>query len=305
MPAERRYGMDHTHYPWSPINGRTRLEWPEQARVALCVIVSLEHTEWLPPEGSVQAAPHAAGMIRRPYPDYSRLTHREYGHRVGIFRLLEVLEKHGIPPTIAIDALTAEHYPYLVEHCRQRDCEFIAHGIAATRLVSGEMSAADEQRYIQTALDTIGKATGERPSGWMGPEYGESERTPQLLSQAGVRYVCDWANDEQPYRMTTAEGELFDLPMMLELDDVHALWERRVRTPRYGQLLQEGFERLYADGSQNGRLLVIHLHPWLMGQPFRIRYLDEALQAIMRRQGVWAARGREIIDWYCHQQAGR
>ena len=75
---------------------------------------------------------------------------------------------------------------------------------------------------------------------------------------------------------------------MLELDDVHALWERRVRTPRYGQLLQAGFERLYADGSQNGRLLVIHLHPWLMGQPFRIRYLDEALQVIMRRQGVWA-----------------
>jgi peptidoglycan/xylan/chitin deacetylase (PgdA/CDA1 family) len=303
MPAERRYGMDHPHYPWSPMHSRDRLAWPGQARVALCVIVSLEHTEWMPPEGSVQAAPHAAGMIGRPYPDYARLTHREYGHRVGIFRLLEVLEKHGIAPTIAIDALTAKHYPYLVAHCRQRGCEFIAHGVAATRLVSSGMSAPEEQRYIQTALDTIGEATGDPPIGWLGPEYGESERTPSLLAQAGVRYVCDWVNDEQPYRMTTPEGELFALPIMLELDDVHALWERRVKTPRYGQLLQEGFERLYADGAQNGRLLVIHVHPWLMGQPFRIRYLDEALGAMVRRQGVWAARGREIIDWYGQQQA--
>ncbi len=241
-------------------------------------------------------------MIRRPYPDYSRLTHREYGHRVGIFRILEVLQKYGITPTIAIDALTAEHYPYLVQHCRQLGSEFIAHGVAATRMISNDMSVQDEQGYIQTALDTIANATGERPTGWLGPEYGESSRTPSLLAQAGVRYVCDWVNDEQPYRMTTPVGELFALPMMLELDDVHALWERRVRTPRYGQLLQEGFDRLYTDGAQSGRLLVIHLHPWLMGQPFRIRYLDEALQAMMRRQGVWTARGHEVIDWYRRHQ---
>lgn len=302
MPAQRRYGMDHPHYSWSPMSGRVRLAWPGQARVALCVMISLEHTEWLPPEGSIQAASQAAGMIPRPYPDYARLTHREYGHRVGIFRLLDVLEKHGIAPTIAMDALTAEHYPYLVEHCRQRGSEFIAHGVAATRLVSSAMSAPDEQRYIQSALDAIAKATGERPNGWLGPEYGESERTPSLLAQAGVHYVCDWVNDEQPYRMSASQGDLFALPIMLELDDAHALWERRMTTPRYSRLLQEGFERLYADGRQNGRLLVIHVHPWLMGQPFRIRYLDEALEAIMRRQGVWAARGREIIDWYRQQQ---
>ena len=106
MPAERSYGMDHSHYRWSPIRDRARLVWPGGARVALCVIISLEHTEWQPPEDSAQASPQAAGMIPRPYPDYSRLTHREYGHRVGIFRLLDVLEKHGVAPTIAIDALT-------------------------------------------------------------------------------------------------------------------------------------------------------------------------------------------------------
>jgi peptidoglycan/xylan/chitin deacetylase (PgdA/CDA1 family) len=303
MPAERRHGMDHPHYAWSPIIRRGRLEWPRQARVALCVIVSLAHTEWQPPENAVQATSHAAGMVPRPYPDYSRLTHREYGHRVGIFRLLDVLDKHGITPTIAMDALTAEHYPYLVRHCLQRGCEFIAHGVAATRMVTSKMSEPEERDYIHTAIDTLARATGGNPPvGWLGPEYGESSRTPQLLARAGIQYVCDWVNDEQPYRMTTPEGELFALPMLLELDDAHALWERRVRTPRYGQLLQEGFARLYTDGARSGRLLVLHLHPWLMGQPFRIRYLDEALGAMCRRQGVWAAQGQAIIDWYRQHQ---
>ncbi len=164
------------------------------------------------------------------------------------------------------------------------------------------MSPQDEQDYIRTTLDTIASAVGgQRPIGWLGPDYGESSQTPQLLAEAGIRYVGDWVNDEQPYRMTTPAGALFALPLMLELDEAHALWERRVRTPRYGQLLQEGFERLYTDGAQSGRLLVIHLHPWLMGQPFRIRYLDEALQVMRRRQGVWAAHGGAIIEWYGQQ----
>jgi peptidoglycan/xylan/chitin deacetylase (PgdA/CDA1 family) len=290
--------MDHEHYVWSPLPTRSVLRWPEEARVALCVIVSLEHTEWLPPDDATQAAPHAAGMIRRPYPDYSRLTHREYGHRVGIFRILDVLRKHGIPPTIAMDALTAEHYPYLVQHCQERGCEIMAHGVAATRMITSTMSEHDERAYIQTAVTALTQATGQPPQGWLGPEYGESARTPQLLAEAGIRYVCDWVNDEQPYRMQTPGSQLFALPMMLELDDVHALWERRVRTHRYGPLLQESFERLYLDGADNGRLLVLHVHPWLMGQPFRIRYLDEALGVMMQRQGVWAAHGSAIIDWF-------
>jgi allantoinase len=160
------------------------------------------------------------------------------------------------------------------------------------------MSEQDERDYIQTSIQALKRATGQAPAGWLGPEYGESARTPQLLAQAGIRYVCDWTNDEQPYRMKTAEGELFALPIMLELDDLHAMGERRVPVTRYADMLREGFERLYRDGARNGRLLVLHLHPWLSGQPFRIRYLDGALGAMLRRQGVWAAHGAAIIDWY-------
>jgi hypothetical protein len=119
-----------------------------------------------------------------------------------------------------------------------------------------------------------------------------------LLAQAGIQYVCDWVNDEQPYRLTTPQGELFALPILLELDDVHAMWERRVPVDRYATLLTDSFDILYRDGAKNGRVLVLHLHPWLIGQPFRIGFLDQALGAIMRHQGVWAASGATIIDWY-------
>ncbi|MDQ3828300.1 MAG: polysaccharide deacetylase, partial [Candidatus Tectomicrobia bacterium] len=165
-------------------------------------------------------------------------------------------------------------------------------------MISSKMSEQDERDYIQTSIQALKRATGQAPAGWLGPEYGESARTPQLLAQAGLRYVCDWANDEQPYRMKTAQGELFALPIMLELDDLHAMGDRRVPVTRYADMLREGFERLYRDGARNGRLLVLHLHPWLSGQPFRIRYLDGALGTMLRRQGVWAAHGAAIIDWY-------
>jgi allantoinase len=298
MPAERRFGMDHEHYDWSPLSTRGRLRWPEGARLAFCVLVNLEHTEWQPPAGSVQVIAPVGGTKPRPFPDYTRLSHQEYGHRVGIFRLLDVLEKHGLKATVAMDALTAEHYPYLVRHCLGRGCEIIGHGIAASQVISSKMSAADERAYIQTAVETLKRATGQAPRGWLGPQYGESPRTPQLLAEAGMRYVCDWANDEQPYRMNTAAGELCALPIMLELDDLHALGERAVPITRYAELLQESFDTLYRDGAQSGRLLVLHMHPWLIGQPFRIRYLDAALGVMMRHQEVWPAHGSTIIDWY-------
>ena len=296
-PAQRRVGMDHEHYDWSVLSSRGILRWPEGARVALCVIVNLGHMEWSPPEGSYSSAFNGP-LGRRGLPDYSGRSHREYGHRVGIFRVLDVLERHHIKPTIAMDVLTAENYPYLVDHCQKRGCEIIAHGVATTQMITGRMSEQEERDYIKKSVDALTRATGSAPQGWLGAEYGESDRTPQLLAEAGLSYVCDWPNDEQPYRMTTSQGELYSLPVMLELDDVNALAERHVEIQRYGQLLKESFDNVYLDGARNGRSLVLNLHPWLIGQPFRIGYLDDALGHMMAHQGVWAASGSEIIDWY-------
>ena len=298
MPAQRRFGMDHQHYDWSPLSTRGILRWPGNARLALSVVVALEHMEWMPPEGSFQAANLAGGSAARPFPDYARISHREYGHRVGIYRVLDVLERHGIRPTIAMDALTASNYPYLVRHCLDRGCEIIGHGISVSRMITGNMSEQEERDYIGESLHALTQATGEAPVGWLGPEYGESERTPSLLGEAGIRYLCDWANDEQPYPLKVPVGNLFALPVMLELDDVVAMAHRKVTIDRYAAMLRESFDEMYNDGKENGRALVLSLHPWLIGQPFRIGVLDEALGHMMRRQGVWAASGAEVVDWY-------
>ena len=114
MPAERKLGMDHDHHDWSPISTRATLRWPDDARIALCVIVNLEKMEWSVPEGSYEAADLAGGQGPMATPDFARVTHREYGHRVCIFSVLDTLEANGIKATIAMDALTAENYPYLV-----------------------------------------------------------------------------------------------------------------------------------------------------------------------------------------------
>jgi peptidoglycan/xylan/chitin deacetylase (PgdA/CDA1 family) len=312
MPVERDYvfpelraGMDHNHYDWSPLNAtRAVLRWPENARVALCVIVTLEHMEWSRPPDSYQVPNIAGGYGQSPFPDVTAWSHREYGHRVGIFRVLQVLDKYGIKPTIAMDALTAENYPFLVRHCLERGDEIIGHGISVNRMITSRMSEQEERDYIQTSLQALTRATGKTPVGWLGPESGESTRTPQLLAELGLRYVCDWVNDEQPYLLKVPQGELYALPIALPVDDINALWDRRIDIDRYREMIKETFDTLYDEGATNGRLLVLHLHPWLIGQPFRIGCLDAALGHIMQRQDVWAATGSEIIDWYRSNRPG-
>ena len=301
MPAQRTFGMDHPHHEWSPIISRPALQWPNDARVALCVVLVLEHMEWQAPEGSFVVSSLAGGSAPRAFPDYARLSHREYGHRVGIFRLLDTLAKHGITPTIAMDAITAENYPFLVRHCLDRGCEIIGHGVSVSRMISGNMSEDEEREYIRTSIDAVAQATGQAPQGWLGPEYGESERTPQLLAEAGLRYVCDWANDEQPFPMTAGNNPFFALPLLYELDDVASMAQRKVTVADYQRRLTESFDVLHADGATHGRLMALNWHPWMVGQPFRIGAADDALAYMMAQGDVWPATGSEIIDWYQSQ----
>ena len=294
MPGQRGFGMDHDHYEWSPLVERKPLIWPNGARMAVCVVVSLERMEWSPRPGAFQTAT----LYNRPLPDYRGYSHREYGHRVGIFRVLDVLQKHGIAPTVAMDALTARHYPYLVEHCLKRGCEIIGHGIAISRVINSRMSEAEERDYIRASIDALTEATAAPPKGWLSPDYGESDRTPAILAEAGIEYVCDWANDEQPYPMTTPKGSLVSLPLLLDLNDSFALAERGFPVHEYAGMIKDASDTVHADSEETGRLFALNVHPWIMGQPFRIGYLDRALGHVMGKPGVWAASGSEIVQHY-------
>jgi peptidoglycan/xylan/chitin deacetylase (PgdA/CDA1 family) len=290
--------MDNPYYDRSPLPARPVLRWPDGARVALCVIVSLEHVELAPPPGTITSP---SAVYGGPWPriwDSAEVSHHEYGNRVGVFRVMELLQRFSLPATIALDAALVQVAPRLVEYLVERDCEFAGHGIAASRLISEEMPEADERDLIATSLDVLEAATGARPAGWLGADYGESTRTVRLLAEAGVRYVCDWPNDEQPYPMKVPAGHIVSLPVAVELDEVFTHRGRFIPTPRWADMVTDAFDRLYRDGEATGRLLVLNLHPWVIGQPFRIRELERALGHIAGHAGVWSAKGAEIVDWY-------
>ena len=295
MPAERSLGMDHAHYPYSPLPTRPALTWPSGKSLAIGALVLLEHYEWDPPADAYSLRNSSGGLIKLPAPDYVQLTHREYGHRVGVFRLLDTLERYGIPVTVAVDKLTAVHYPWLIDHLNQRGCELIGHGVAASQLITSKLSQEEEAEIIFDCLDTLEKLSGSRPSGWFSPEGVESSRTPELLAAAGVNYVCDWPNDEQPYKMTTPVGDLVSLPLFLEVDDEFALWHRRASLASWEGMIVAAATRLHMDGQTSARHMMLTLRPWLTGQPFRIRTLDRALRQVTQLDAVWAAHGSDIV----------
>ena len=202
MPAERKPGYDMPYYDWSPLPTRPPLKWPNNARVALCVILSMDHYQWKPtndfmnggmpgsqPEWAYKAPESPGGVSGggRPFPDVIGFSVREYGPRVGIFRVLKILDKYGITPTIAIDALTAENYPYVVRILKERGCEFMAHGVAVNQLLTSKMTPDQEREYIRHSVDSVAKATGTTPRGWMGAEFGESAETAAILADEGVK----------------------------------------------------------------------------------------------------------------------
>ncbi len=286
-------GMDNPWYDYSPFPKRPPLAWPRNARVAFCVVLHLEYFELLPPDGAVKDS-RFVGEFGTFNPDFRTWTQREYGNRTGIFRVLDVLDRYQIKAGVAVNAMAAERYPFLIAQFRKRNYEFIAHGISANRMISSKMSEAEENAEIATSLAAIETAAGVRPKGWLGQDYGESQRTPGLLAEAGLDYVLDWPNDDQPYAMKT-DPPLVSMPNQPEWDDVQQLWLRRIPTPRYPDIVGDAFELLHNEG---GQVFSLSIHPWLMGMAHRIKYLDEALRRIERFGNIWQATPGEIAAHY-------
>ena len=296
----RRYGMDHDRYDWSMLPERRPVVWPGQARVALWVVPALE---WFPLNmGGLPFKP--PGAMQTAYPDLRHYTLRDYGNRVGIFRIMKALEKHGIRPSVAVNAAVALRYPALIKECTQRGWEIMANGLDMDHLHHGGLAADEEKKLIDTTLDVLRQASGQAVRGWLSPAKSESAATLDLLGAAGLDYVCDWVNDDMPYAMRTASGPIHAMPHPIDMDDYTILVQNHHTEDDFRDQLCDQFDVLYKESaSQGGRVMAISLHPWVIGQPYRMRALEEALAHIMRHQGVWAATGSEILDAWKAAQA--
>lgn len=275
-------GMDHALYPFRTLTEAPRFRWPDGARIAVTIIVMLDYWEVCPPEGA-RPDPRIRSPLGAFFPDWLTWSQREYGNRVGIFRLLAVLDEFGLTPSVALGAEAAQRYPELVDECVRRGACFLAHGTHATRRLGSHLSETEERTIIAQSREAVRAATGEAPEGWCGPDFNESERTPSLLAEAGFGYTTDWANDDRPFLLA---GRLLALPPQPEWNDLECMWLRRIAPATWAQGIAEGFEVLHQEG---GAVFNLTLHPWITGQAHRIRYLRDALGRILGRSGIWRA----------------
>lgn len=293
-----RPGYDHTWYPWSPLPSRRSVSWPEGARIAVSVVVHLGAAEWETGGTTRPQPPGGRGLA--PPPDYPRLSHREFGHRTGIFRLLDILGDLGISAASAVDVATAECYPALLDLLLPATSEVIAGGLSASRPLTSEMGEEEERDYIGQTLRRMEAAVGVRPQGWLGPEHSESHRTPRLLDDAGLLYVADWGNDELPYAMSGAGSRLWAFPLWWEMSDLSAMYTRLVPPAVWSASIRTAFDILHGEG---GRLLSLHLQPWISGQAFRASALEQALRHIRSTHGVWFASPAQVVH-HCRTGQG-
>ena len=289
----RRYGMDHERYDWSMLPQRAGVAWPGGARIALWVVPALE---WFPLDMKGQPF-KPPGAMQTAYPDFRHYTLRDYGNRVGIYRIMQALERHGIRATAAVNAAVAVRYPHLIQACRKRGWEIMAKGLDMDHLHHGGLSADEERQWIGQAMTILRQATGGAVRGWLSPAKSESFQTLDLLAEAGLDYVCDWVNDDMPYAMRTSHGPLHAMPHPIDIDDHTILVQNHHTEDDFRDALVDQFDLLYREATpDNGRVMAIALHPWVIGQPYRIGALEQALAHIMSHTGVWAATGSEILD---------
>jgi allantoinase len=290
-----RPGYDHGWFRWSALPDRPPIHWPGGASVAVSVVVDLGAVEWeLDGPGPV---PPVGGRGTGPYPDVPRMSHREFGHRVGIFRLAEMLADQAIPLAVATDVLTVEHYPSLVDRLRPQVGEWIASGLSASRPLSSLMASDEERHYIASTLQRLEHGLGMRPQGWLSPERSESFRTPGLLAAAGLAYVGDFGNDELPYRLESAAAPLWSFPMSWEHADVAAMFHRQLTPRAYATSILEAIDTLCSEaGRGGGRMLGLQLSPWLSGQAFRADALELVLRRLAQDPRIWPALPRDIMD---------
>jgi allantoinase len=280
--------MKNPRYDYSPIISREKIAWPDNGRIALWVAPNIEYFHFdMPIRGS--------GSNHKP--DVPGYTLRDYGSRVGVFRIMSVLDKFGIRASVLLNAEVCEHHPEIIAEGNKRNWEWLGHGL--TNSVSMLDYSADEERgIIHKVKETITASTGKEPKGWLGPGLGETFDTPDHLAAEGFEYVCDWGNDEQPTPMRVRTGRMVVVPYELGVNDIRVFNRENHTAEQYYRMVCDHFDTLYRDSVSGGRVLCLPLHPFVIGLPFRISYLEKALDYICSHDGVWRTTSGEIANWY-------
>jgi len=212
---------------------------------------------------------------------------------------MEVLDRYGVRATVALNSDICIHHPEIIEEGEKRRWEWMGHNQSNSRRLN-EVPAEEEPRIILDTLDTIARASGRRPVGWLGAGLQETWNTLDLLTDAGCEYVADWGpNDDQPYTMTLNEGRtIVSLPYSYDINDKQAFESAHMKPADFQDAICRQFDTLYREGAKSGRVMHIALHPYLTGLPYRIGALDAALEHICKHKKVWKATGAEIARHY-------
>ncbi len=276
-------------FPYSPVTRRPKSRWPNGARVALWLIPNIEFfalTDMIP----VSAG--GGGKV----PDVSGWASRDYGNRIGVFRMMEVMDRYNARGTVALNANLCEQHPEIIEECRKRQWEFMGHNETNTKRLN-EVPEGEDAAIVRRTVEKITKGTGAAPKGWLGSGLQETWNTLEQLVDNGVEYVADWVNDDQPYPMTLEDGRtIMSVPYSTEINDKPAYEKYHRTADEFFVMMRDQFDVLWREGEHQARVMAIALHPYITGVPHRIGALDRALAHICKHEGVWLATGAEIAS---------
>ncbi len=280
-------------YRYSPIVEREPLRWPDDARVAFYLGLNVEHFAVDRPSTSIfQGTAHLV-------PDAYNYGWRDYGVRVGIWRMMELLDELALCPSAFVNAEVCRHYPQIIAEGTKRSWSWVAHGHDNSTFHAEFESEESERSALEEIFATLEEATGARPQGWLGPALTETFATPRLLAELGASYVLDWCSDDQPFPLTV-DGDLrmISVPYTVELNDIPLFLLKGYTGPDFCRLVVDSLDQLYRDGQQGGRVMCVAVHPFLINQPGYHRYLEEALRYVTNHEGVWLTTSDAIAAHY-------
>ena len=283
----------HGRYEYSAITRRPDYSWPGRKRLAVYIGFNLEHFSFGEGMG-------AALGPRSPEPDVLNYSWRDYGNRVGAWRCLELFEQLRLPAGVLLNTALYDYCPDLVAAFVKRGDELIGHG-HTNSVRQGDMSAAAERKLLRDCRERIRKESGRAPTGWLSPWISESLATPDLLAETGYRYTLNWCHDDQPVRFQTKAGNLWSIPYPQELNDIPMIVSRLMDGRAFADLIVDNFDEMLAQSREQPLVMGIALHPYIVGQPYRLRHLRRALKHIVAAKRAWLTTPGAICEFVSSQ----